>query len=162
MMPTDAIPKRKLPELVTKLVVVRLLFTFRKSFSTPCSKILISCFSALKPLITRTPLSVCVKRPVTSALIAPRSLKMGRIFPNAFKAISPKTATGIITNSVIFQLMLNKKNKQITEVSMPPTNCTRPVPTKFLTPSTSVITRDTSLPDCWLSKNRVGNRRMCF
>ena len=79
MIPAEAIPKRKVEALVIKAVAVKLFFTLRKRRSTPTSKVFCSCSSALKPLITRIPFKVSVKRPVTSALIFPRSLKIGRI-----------------------------------------------------------------------------------
>src|SRR5690554_2434945 len=53
--------------------------------------------------------------------------------------------------------MINS-TKQITEVSTPPTIWAKPVPTRLRTPSTSVITRETSSPVLALSKKRIGNR----
>ena len=41
-------------------------------------------------------------------------------------------------------------------VTLPPINCTNPVPTKFLTPSTSVMTLETNAPDLLLSKKLIG------
>ena len=83
MIPADANPNKNVDELVINAVAVRLFFTFKNSRSTPCSKVVFSCSSALNPLMTRTPLSVSVNRPVTSALIFPRSLNIGRIYPKA-------------------------------------------------------------------------------
>ena len=55
-------------------------------------------------------------------------------------------------DALVFYDMIN----EITEVSEPPMSCTSPVPTKFLTPSTSVMTLETNAPDLLLSKNRIG------
>ncbi len=79
MIPADASPNKKVDELVISEVAVKLFFTLRNRRSTPSSNVLFSCSSALKPLITRTPFSVSVSLPVTSALIFPRSLKIGLI-----------------------------------------------------------------------------------
>ncbi len=65
-------------------------------------------------------------------------------------------------NKVSFQLMLMRKTKQMMAIKIPPINWRNPVPTRLRTPSTSVITRLTSFPVCWLSKKRVGNRSKCF
>jgi hypothetical protein len=72
MMATLASPNKKVAELVTRLVVVNVFFTFKKILCTPFSKTFTSCVSALKPFITLTPFSVSVRRPVTSAFIFPR------------------------------------------------------------------------------------------
>ena len=45
---------------------------------------------------------------------------------------------------------------------VPPTNCTNPVPIKFLTPSTSVMILDTKAPDLVLSKNLIGSPIIFF
>ena len=79
IIPVVAMPNKKVAELVKRAVDVRLFLTFRYNFSTPFSKVLISCASALNPLITRTPFKVSVKRPVTSAFITALSLKIGRM-----------------------------------------------------------------------------------
>ena len=79
MIPAEAVPSKKVEALVIKAVAVKLFLTLRKRRSTPSSKVFCSCFSALNPLMTRIPLRVSVKRPVTSALIIPRSRKIGLI-----------------------------------------------------------------------------------
>ena len=45
---------------------------------------------------------------------------------------------------------------------IPPTNCTKPVPIKFLTPSTSLMILETKAPDFVLSKKRIGNESTFF
>ena len=69
---------------------------------------------------------------------------------------------GSNTKSVINGLMYIRNPTEMIAVNTPPTSCTRPVPTKLRTPSTSFITLDTRAPDFWLSKNRVGSRSKCF
>ena len=156
MMPADAKPSKKVEELVINAVAVKLFFTFWNKSSTPFSKTLSYCFSALNPLITRIQFIVSVRRPVTSAFILPRALKIGRIYPNAFKAIRAKIITGTKTNKVICALISINIIKEIMAVIVPPMSCTNPVPTKFLTPSTSVITLETKAPDLLLSKKLTG------
>ncbi len=79
MMLALANPNNSVAELVTRLVDVRLFLTFWNKRSTPLSKVLISCASALNPLMTRMPFNVSVNRPVTSAFKTPRSRKIGRM-----------------------------------------------------------------------------------
>ncbi len=162
MIPVVAIPNRKVEELVINAVAVKLFFTFRNKRSTPSSKILFSWASALKPLMTRTPPKVSVNRPVTSALIFPRFLKIGRMILNAFNAINAKMAKGTRVNRVMVQLICNKRTRETTAVMVPPTNCTNPVPMRFRTPSTSVMMRETKAPDFALSKNRIGSESTFF
>ena len=81
---------------------------------------------------------------------------MGRIYPKAFKAIPAKIRTGTRTNNVICALIRIKMISEIIAVMLPPINWTKPVPTKFLTPSTSVITLETRAPDLLLSKKLTG------
>ena len=71
--------------------------------------------------------------------------------------MNAKIITGTITKKVIVAFILIKITKEIIAVRLPPINCTRPVPTKFLTPSTSVITRETRAPDFSLSKKEIGS-----
>ena len=61
------------------------------------TKILISCCSALNPLITLTPFNVSVNRPVTSLYIFRLSLNIGLIYEKAFKETKANIATGIKT-----------------------------------------------------------------
>ena len=120
IIPAEAIPNKKVEALVIKAVAVRLFFTFKNKRSTPFSKVFCSCSSALKPFMTRIPFKVSVKRPVTSALILPRSRKIGRMYPKAFKAIMAKMPTGNNTKSVIQPLMLISITREITAVMEPP------------------------------------------
>ena len=101
IIPVEAIPNKKVAELVINAVAVKLFFTFLNNLSTPFSKVSFSCASALKALITLTPESVSVNLPFTSAFIMPLFLKIGRMYLNAFKATTPKTATGTNTKKVI-------------------------------------------------------------
>ncbi len=49
----------------------------------------------------------------------------------------------------------------IAAVSNPPTSWTSPVPTRFLIPSASFITRDSRIPVWVWSKNWIGSRSTC-
>ena len=122
IIPVEASPNKKVEELVIKAVAVKLFFTFLNNLSTPFSKTIFSCSSALKALITLTPERVSVNLPLTSALITPLFLKIGRIYLNAFKATTPKTATGTNTKNVIEGLIRINKIIEITAVIVPPTN----------------------------------------
>ena len=107
--------------------------------------------------MTRIPFRVSVSLPVTSALIFPRALKIGRMYPNALSAIRANMRTGTRTNKVICALIRIKITSEMMAVILPPINCTKPVPTKFRTPSTSVITLETKAPDLLLSKKLTGS-----
>ena len=147
IMPALANPSKKVAELVTKAVDVRLAFTFSNKRCTPCSNTLFSWGSALNPFITRAPFRVSVNRPVTSALSLPLSLKIGRILAKALSAIKANKPTGTKTKTVIVALMRSKSTREMIAVKVPPTNCTKPVPTRLRTPSTSVIILETKAPD---------------
>jgi len=54
--------------------------------------------------------------------------------------------------SVRRQLMYNSAPSATTAVTMPPSSCTRPVPTRLRMPSGSFITREISTPVCVVSK----------
>ena len=105
----------------------------------------------------RIPAKVSVKRPFTSASIFPRSLKTGRTTEKALIATTAKSAKGAKLNNVKGGLIRISKTKATTAVNNPPINCTRPVPTKLFTPSTSFITLETSAPLWVLSKKRTGS-----
>ena len=77
--PALAKPIIRTPELAIKAWAVMLFLTSWKISSTPLEKIVNSCASAPKPLITLIPFKDSVKRPETSALFLPLSLKIGRI-----------------------------------------------------------------------------------
>ncbi len=83
---------------------------------------------------------------MTSALIFPRSRKIGRIVPNARFRTRPKPTRNANAKSVIVVEILKSTTSAIAAVSRPPANSTRPVPIRFRTPSTSVMMRDTSAP----------------
>jgi hypothetical protein len=109
----------------------------------------------------RTPPSACASRPVTSAVIAPRSRKSGR---SRLKAtdIPPPNATRISRIApVSFQLSQKSTPTAITPVSVLPTSCTRPVPTRFRIPSASFMIREMSTPLWVLSKYATGSRSTC-
>jgi hypothetical protein len=50
------------------------------------------------------------------------------------------------------QFSQNRTPMPMTAVTSPPTNCTRPVPTRFRMPSASFMMRETSTPVCVESK----------
>ena len=74
----------------------------------------------------------------------------------------PKMESGTNTKSVIQGFNLIKIISEIIAVNDPPTNCTKPVPIKFLTPSTSLIILDTKAPDFVLSKKLIGKDSTFF
>ena len=148
----------RVPPLVTRLVAVRERRTLAKMRSTPSPNTRSSCGSAWNPLITRIPAIASVRRPVTSAVMAPRWRKIGRISPNARPVTAPKMASGMKVYRVIGTLMRSNRTSTTTVVRAPPTRCTSPVPTILRTPSASVITRDTRAPVWLLSKNATGRR----
>ena len=162
MIPVVARPNKNVADEVINAVAVRLFFTLTNNSCTPFSNTNASCSAALNPLITRIPPSVSVSLPVTSALIFPLALKIGLITLKAFRAMMAKMAKGMRVNKVIDTLICSNKIKETTAVMVPPTNCTRPVPIKFLTPSTSVIILETRAPDLVLSKNPIGKPRIFF
>ena len=162
MIPVVASPNKKVAEEVINAVAVRLFSTLTNSSFTPFSNTRASCSAALNPLITRIPPRVSVSLPFTSALIFPLALKMGLIILKAFKAITAKMAKGMSVNKVMETLICSNSIKETTAVMAPPTNCTKPVPIKFLTPSTSVMILETKAPDLVLSKNLMGNPSIFF
>ena len=96
--------------------------------------------------MTRTPPSDSVSRPVTSALILPRSRKMGRIVLNAYCSINTNAPITANTVSVTETLRCISQRNATAAVNRPPTKSTSPVPTRLRTPSTSVMMRATSVP----------------
>ena len=78
--------------------------TLRNRRCTPSAKTICSRFSAVYALTTRMPPSACDSRPVTSALIFPRSRKMGRSFLKAYPITPPKAPSTTSVTSVSFQL----------------------------------------------------------
>ncbi len=76
----------------------------------------------------------------------PRSRKMGRMVPNARFRKNMNAPTSAMAITVISALMRNRTTSAITAVTSPPRNSTRPVPTRFRTPSTSLMMRETSVP----------------
>ncbi len=157
MMSTLAEPMKKVPRLVTRLDVVSVVFTLSKIRITPSWKTWPSFSTAWKPLMTRIPPRASVSRPVTSARIRPRSRKAGRSRWNAFVETKPKPASGTSASPVMTASMRTRNTKATTAVTVPPTSWTRPVPTRFRTPSTSSMMRETSSPDFVLSKMRTGS-----
>ena len=70
--------------------------------------------------------------------------------------------TGTKTYRVKSGLIVMSKNKQMMAVITPPIIWAKPVPTIFLTPSTSFMIRETSSPVLTLSKYLTGSCMMCF
>ncbi len=69
-------------------------------------------------------------------------------------SVAPSLAHGLPVRAawVSIGLIFSSTKNESTAVNKPPTNSTSPVPTRFLTPSTSVIIRDTSCPLLFASK----------
>jgi hypothetical protein len=162
MIRTLADPTKRAPRLATALEVVRVVFTLSKIRMTPEWKISLSLSRAWNPLMIRMPPSASVRRPVTSARIRPRSRKAGRRVLKARAETQLKAASGTMASSVITTSMRIRKTSATTAVTEPPTSCTSPVPTRFRTPSTSSMIRETSSPLFALSKTRTGSSRTCF
>ena len=59
---------------------------------------------------------------------------------------------------VSFQFSQNSTPSAIVAVTSPPTSCTSPVPTKFRTPSASVMMREMRIPVLVESKYAMGKR----
>ena len=78
MRPTATVP----PVVVADTPVIDVA-TFRNSLCAPLVKTMASRFSAVYDFTTRMPPRASVSRPVTSALILPRSRKSGLSVPNA-------------------------------------------------------------------------------
>ena len=135
--------------------------TFCSRRSMPAAKTACSRASAWYPLTTRTPPSDSVRRPVTSALMRPRSRKMGRMVRKAFCKPSPKTSRKPKAMAVMTGLMRISTAKAMTAVSRPPTKSMRPVPMRLRTPSTSDMMRETSAPTLAPSKYWSGKRPTC-
>ena len=120
--------------------------TLRRRRCAPFAKTSSSRFSAVYNFTMRTPPSDSASRPVTSALIWPRSRKSGRSRLNAV-AIPPPNAPRMTTVTIVsFQLRLRRTIMAITAVTIDPVSCTRPVPTRFRMPSASVMIREISTP----------------
>ena len=94
----------------------------------------------------RMPPSVSVSRPVTSALILPRSRKIGRSRVKASAITPPKAASNTSVTVVSRQLSQNSTPSAMVAVTMPPTSCTSPLPTRFRMPSASFMMREISTP----------------
>jgi hypothetical protein len=92
------------------------------------------------------PPRVSVSRPVTSALILPRSRKIGRNRENASALTTPNAARRSSVTVVRRQLSQNSTPSATTAVTMPPTRSTRPVPTRFRMPSASDMMREMRTP----------------
>ena len=84
------------------------------------------------------------------------------MYLKALSAIYPNIESGTNTKSVIHAFSFIKIIKDTMAVKEPPTNCTNPVPIRFLTPSTSLMIRDTNAPDFVLSKKLIGNDNTFF
>ena len=162
MISTLAKPTNSVPKLVIVLDVVSVAFTLSKIRKTPSLNISLSFSMAWKPLITLMPPRASVSLPVTSARISPRRRKAGRSALNALVDASPNRRSGPRARVVMITSIRTRKMKATIAVIVPPTNCTSPVPTRFLTPSTSSIMRDTNSPVLESLKVRIGNWRTCF
>ena len=139
-------PIRTVEERVSREMEVSVRMTFWSRRSTPPENTRASASSAWYPFTTRTPASDSVNRPVTSAVIFPRSRKMGRMRPNALISTRAKTEMDASAIPVSSGLVHSSTASENTATRMPPTNSTRPVPMRLRTPSTSFMMRDTSTP----------------
>ncbi len=83
---------------------------------------------------------------MTSALIFPRSRKIGRILVNACFMTKENANTNNPVSPVINGLIRTSTTSAINAVINPPMNSTSPVPIKLRTPSTSVMMRETKTP----------------
>ena len=84
------------------------------------------------------------------------------MYLKAFRATTPKIATGRKTKRVIHALILMSNTTDIIAVILPPTSCTSPVPMRLRTPSTSLIILETKAPDLLLSKKLIGKESIFF
>ena len=139
-------PSSTLEERLITEVAVSVRITLSSRRCTPAANTECSRASAWYPLITRTPPSDSVRRPVTSALILPRSRKMGRMVPKALFSATPKHSRKPNATSVMRGLMRNSTTSAIPEVINPPLKSMSPVPSRLRTPSTSLMIRETSVP----------------
>ena len=139
-------PIRTVDANVISEIVLKLANTLSSSRCAPLVNTPASRRSAWYPLITRTPPSVSVNRPVTSALILPRSRKIGRTVRNARCKTAPNANKTTSTTVVIVALVRKSTTVAITAVSRPPASSTKPVPIRLRTPSTSLMMRATSVP----------------
>ena len=94
----------------------------------------------------RTPPSDSARRPVTSALIWPRSRNSGRSRLNAVAMPPPNAPRITIVTTVNRQLRYISTPIAMTAVMIEPVNWTRPVPTRFRMPSASLMMREMSTP----------------
>ena len=94
----------------------------------------------------RMPPSVSVSRPVTSALILPRSRKIGRSRVKAIAITPPNAPSNTSVAVVRRQLSQNSTPNAMEAVTMLPTSCTSPLPTRFRMPSASFMMREISTP----------------
>ena len=97
-------------------------------------------------LTIRIPPNVSARRPVTSALILPRSRNRGRSLVNAYAIPPPNVPRTRIAIAVSCQFSQNSTPSAMLAVTRPPTSCTRPVPTRFRIPSASLMIREIRTP----------------
>ncbi len=83
---------------------------------------------------------------MTSALILPRSRKMGRMVLKAFWRMNTNRSSTPNKTKVMRGLAATRMQNATIAVTMPPTNSISPVPIRFRTPSTSVMMRETRTP----------------
>ena len=137
---------------VTAETPVTDLATLRRSRCAPLAKIRSSFRSEVYALTMRTPARLSPSRPVTSALIRPRSRNNGLRRLKAMAMAPPKTSRIDMVNRVSTQLTYSRIAKQVADITRPPVSCTSPVPTRFLIPSASVMIREMRTPDFVESK----------
>ena len=137
---------------VTADTPVTVLATFRNRRCTPRAKTSSSRFSTPYAFTIRMPPRVSPSRPVTAALIFPRSRKTGRIREKATAIVTPNRTSTSRMSDVSRQLSQKSHTKAIDAVSSPPARWASPEPTRFRIPSASVMIRDIRTPVCVESK----------
>ena len=139
--PTIAVANAPVPEMAVIDCA-----TLRKRRCAPAANTYRSRRSALYALTMRMPPSVSASRPVTSALILPRSRKSGRSRLKKTAIPPPNRISTVSVTAVSFQLSQKSTPTAISAVTNPPTSCTSPVPTRFRMPSASDMMREMSTP----------------
>ena len=131
-------PRPEMPVMVAAML--------RNSVLAPRVNTSRSLRSAWYALTIRIPPRVSARRPVTSALILPRSRNSGRSLVKASAIPAPKQARIRIAIAVSRQLSTNSTTSATAPVSTPPISCTSPVPTRLRMPSASDMIREMRMP----------------
>ena len=139
-------PRSTLADKLITDVAVKVRITFSSRRLTPVANTVSFAFFGVVALNHANAAKISVSRPVTSALILPRSRKMGRMVPKAFVMRQKNKVQIQAPIKVIIPLIRTRSTKAMAEVSRPPVKSINPVPRRLRTPSTSLIMRETRLP----------------